>query len=147
MIDYKRITNLRYSPWSIWIIIQFKFYFSDSTSSIFWCTITPTVKSSPPSVAYMRISIDSANSLSPIRRQAIILTSAVLLSIGSLGKNVNEIVNKIQNFSFTKVHLKISAAKGWPFCPGGDESILRILNHEDRTKNKTWEQKSPSWFW
>ena len=32
---------------------------------------------------------------------------------------------KIQNFSFTKMHLKISSAKWWPFCPGGDEIGLQ----------------------
>ena len=34
----------------------------------------------------------------------------------------------IQNFSFTKMHLKISSAKRRPFCPGGDES-----KHDSRT--------------
>ena len=33
----------------------------------------------------------------------------------------SEIVIKIQNFSFTKMHLKISSEKWPPFCPGGDE--------------------------
>ena len=27
---------------------------------------------------------------------------------------------KIQNFPFTEMHLKISSAKWWPFCPGGE---------------------------
>ena len=27
----------------------------------------------------------------------------------------------IHNFSFTKMHLKKSSAKWWPFCPGGHE--------------------------
>ena len=48
-----------------------------------------------------------------------------LLSIGTLGPNSSEILLKIQNFSFTKMHQKISSAKWWPFCPGGDE--LRVV--------------------
>ena len=63
----------------------------------------------------------SDNGLSPIRRQAIILTNAGGLSIGPMGTNVSEILIEIQNFSFTKMHLKISFAKWRPFCPGGDE--------------------------
>ena len=41
--------------------------------------------------------------------------------MGLLGTNVSEILIKIQNFSFTKMHLKISFAKWWPFSPGADE--------------------------
>ena len=33
----------------------------------------------------------------------------------------SEILIKTQNFSFTKMYLKISSAKWQPFCPGGDE--------------------------
>ena len=40
---------------------------------------------------------------------------------GNLGTNFSEILIKIQNFSFTKMHLKILSAKWQPFCPGGDE--------------------------
>ena len=39
--------------------------------------------------------------------------------------NFSEILIKIQNFSFTKMHLKISSAKWRPFCPGGDEVFLK----------------------
>ena len=66
----------------------------------------------------IRISIGSGNGLSPIRRQAITWTNAHLLPIGPLGTNFNEIQIKIQNFSFKKVHLKMSA-KWRPLCPGG----------------------------
>ena len=55
------------------------------------------------------------------RRQVIIQTNACLFSIGPLGTNVSENLIKIQNFSFTKMHLKISSAKLGPFCPDGDE--------------------------
>ena len=46
---------------------------------------------------------------------------AALLSIGPLGTNFNEILIEMQNFSFTKIHLKILSVKWWPFCPGWDE--------------------------
>ena len=36
-------------------------------------------------------------------------------------KKFSEILIKIQNFSFAKMHLKVSSAKWQPFCPGGDE--------------------------
>ena len=45
-------------------------------------------------------------------------TNAGLLPIGPLGTNVSEILIKIQNFPFTKMHMKISSAEWWPFCPG-----------------------------
>ena len=61
------------------------------------------------------------NGLSPIRHQAIIWTNASLLSIEPLGTKFSDILIKIQNFSFTEAHLKISSAKRRPFCPGGDE--------------------------
>ena len=52
-------------------------------------------------------------------RRIRIWTSAGLLSIEPLGTNIIVILIKIQNFSFTKMHLKISSAKWQPFCPGG----------------------------
>ena len=70
-----------------------------------------------------QVSIGSNDGLSPIRHQAIILTNAELLSIGTLATNFSEILTKIviQNFSFTKMHLKMSSGKWRTFCPGGDE--------------------------
>ena len=68
-----------------------------------------------------QVSISSDNGLSPIRRQAIIWTSAVLLSIEPQGTNCSQILTKIQNFSFIKMLLNISFAKRRPFWPGGDE--------------------------
>ena len=41
--------------------------------------------------------------------------------IGLSGTNFSDILIKIQIFSFTKMHLKISSAKRKPFCPWGDE--------------------------
>ena len=80
-----------------------------------------------------QVSIGSDNGLSPIRRQVIILTSAWLLSIGPLGTNFSEILTKIQSFSFTKMHLKISSAKKRPFCPGVD--VLKRGSHDRSTSN------------
>ena len=57
----------------------------------------------------------------PIQRQDIIYTNARIWSITLLGTNLSDILTKIQKFSFTTMHLKISTAKVWPFCPGGDE--------------------------
>ena len=45
-----------------------------------------------------------------------------------LGTNLNEFLIKIQNFSFTKMHLNILSAKWRPFCPGGNE-LTRYLTH------------------
>ena len=82
-----------------------------------------------------RVSIDSDNGLSPIRRQVIIWTNAGLLSFGSLGTNCSEIVIKIRNFSFMKMHLKISSAKWRPFCPGGDVLTKTSLSrHQHKTR-------------
>ena len=80
------------------------------------CIYVHIINSSPPSAAYMRQWIGSDNGLSPIRREAIILTNAVLLSIRPLRTNFSEILIKIQNLSFTKMHQKILSAKWRPFC-------------------------------
>ena len=73
-------------------------------------------------VSVNRVSIGSANGLLPIRRQAIIWTNAGLLSIGPLGTNFSEILIKIQNFSFKKMHLKMLSAKMAAILSrGGDE--------------------------
>ena len=66
------------------------------------------------------VSIGSDNGLSPIRRKAIIYTSSELLSIGPFGINLSEILIKIQNFTFTEMHMKISFPKWRPFCAVGD---------------------------
>ena len=42
------------------------------------------------------------------------------LSIGLLGTNFSEILIKIQTFSLTKMHLKLSSAKWCPFCRVGE---------------------------
>ena len=62
--------------------------------------------------------IASDNGLSPDRRQAIICTNAGILLIGPLGTNSSENLIRIQTFSFSKMHFKISSAKWCPFCLG-----------------------------
>ena len=64
------------------------------------------------------VNIGSDNGLLPILCQAFIWTDAWLLPIGPLGKTFSETLIKTQNFSFTKMHLKISSAKRWLFYPG-----------------------------
>ena len=68
---------------------------------------------------YELVSIGSKNALPPIGRQTIILINAHLLSIGPLGTNFSDISIKVQIFTCTKMHLKISSAKWWSvFCMG-----------------------------
>ena len=62
--------------------------------------------------------IGSDNGLSPGRRQAIIWINAVILLIGPLGANFNEISIKSITFPFTKMRLKVSSPKRRPFCLG-----------------------------
>ena len=75
-----------------------------------------------PSDAYTCVSkltvIGSDNGLSPDRRQAIIWTNAGILLIGPLGTNFSEISIEILTFSFKKMGLKVSSAKGRPLCLG-----------------------------
>ena len=65
--------------------------------------------------------IGSDNGLSPRRRQAIIWTNAGILLIIILGTNFCEIIGKIHSFSFKKMHLKMSSAKGRLFSLGLNE--------------------------
>ena len=62
--------------------------------------------------------IGSDNGLASGRRQAIIWTNAKILLIGPLWKNFSEILIEIPTFSFKKMRLKVSSAKGRPFCLG-----------------------------
>ena len=60
--------------------------------------------------------IGSDNGLSPDRRPDIIWTNAGILLIWTLGTNFSEILSEIHTFSFKKMHLKLSSAKGRSFC-------------------------------
>ena len=68
--------------------------------------------------------IGSDDGLSPGRRQDIIWTNAGIVLIGTLGTNFNEILIKIDTFSFKKIHLKMSSGKWRPSCLG-----LNVLTH------------------
>ena len=92
------------------------------------CQAAITWTNGDKNMSVIQVNFGSDNGLSPIRRQAIILTNAGLLSIGHLGTNFSEILFKTQNFSITKMHLKISSMKWRPFCPGGDE-LIYLPNH------------------
>ena len=62
--------------------------------------------------------IGSDNGLSPGRRQAIIWTNAGILLIWPLGTNLSEMLIEIHVFSYKKMHVKLSSAKGRSFCLG-----------------------------
>ena len=64
------------------------------------------------------VNIGLDNCLSPDQCQAIIRTNTGVLLIGPLGTKLNEILIKIQQLSFKKMHLKMSSAKFCPFCHG-----------------------------
>ena len=70
----------------------------------------------------------SDNGLSPGRRQAIIWTNAGILLIRTLGTNFSEILGEIHSFSFKKMHLKMSSAKGCLYGLGLNELCLRATN-------------------
>ena len=67
--------------------------------------------------------IGSDNGLPPDRRQAIIWTDAGILLIRTTGTNFSEILGEIHSFSFKKMHLKMSSAKGRLFSLGLNELI------------------------
>ena len=83
-------------------------------------------------VTYICISkliiIGSYKSLSPGRRQAIIWTNAGILLIRTSGTNFNEVLSKIETFSFKKIHLKMPA-KWQTFCLS-----FNVLTHWGRDK-------------
>ena len=64
----------------------------------------------------------------PPHSAGIIWPNAELLSIRHLGTNLSEIFFKIQNFSFTKMHLKMR--NGSHFVQGGDElsAVLKTVH-------------------
>ena len=72
--------------------------------------------------------IGSENGLSPGRHQAIIWTNAGILLIRTLGTNFSEILGKIHSFSFKKMHLKMSSAKGRLFSLG--LNVLNTASHD-----------------
>ena len=70
--------------------------------------------------------IGSYDGLSPGQRQAIIWTNAGILLIRTLGTNFGEILSAIHTFSFKKMHLKMSSAKGRLFHLGLNELNMYV---------------------
>ena len=68
--------------------------------------------------------------MAPSRHQAIILTSAEILLIGSMGTKFSGILIEINTISFKKMHLKMSSGKWRRFCLG-----LNVLIKESRMKS------------
>ena len=62
--------------------------------------------------------IGSDNGLLPGRRHAIIWNNVGILLIGPLDTIFNEISIAIHQFSFQKIHFKMSSGKWWPSCLG-----------------------------
>ena len=83
--------------------------------------------------------IGSDNGLSLGRRQAIIWTNAGILLIGPWGTNFSEISIKILTFSFTKMHLKVSSGKWWPFCLGLNVLIDFLFVSGEYTLQWCWQ--------
>ena len=77
-------------------------------------------------------SLGPDNGLSPGRHQSIIWSDAGILLIGPLGTNFSEILIDIHTFSFTKMHLKMSA-KWHPFCLS-----LNVLRSQSVRHHGTW---------
>ena len=59
------------------------------------------------------VNIGWGNGSLPVRRQATTRTDAALLSIRPLETNFSEILIKIQNFSFVKMHYEMAAILSW----------------------------------
>ena len=55
-------------------------------------------------------------------------------------RDKNEIFSKKQILSFRKMHLKISSAKLWPFCPGRDELRSELGHYCDVIMGATASQ-------
>ena len=96
-----------------WNVIQFNNW--TCLAPVFWILLKHWGWVSHICVGKLTI-IDSDNSLSPGRCQAIMWTNAGILLIGPLGTNFNEILINIQAFSFKKMHFKMSSVKWHPFC-------------------------------
>ena len=108
------ITEPNYHPNTINILfaslpISFKLFELGDISLTHWARVTHIC------VSKCTI-IGSYNSLSPGRRQAIILTNAGMLPIAPSGTNFGEIFIEIQIFASKKTHLKVLPAKCRPFC-------------------------------
>ena len=89
---------------SKWIEMRVQYQQSDTTLT-HWGRVTHIC------VSKLAI-LGSDNGLSPGRCEAIIWTIDRILLIRALETNFSEILGKIHSFSFKKMHLKMSSAKG-----------------------------------
>ena len=90
-----------------------------------------------------RVSIGSDNGLSPIWRQAIIWTNARLLLIGPSWTNFSEILTKLQNFSFVKMHLKKIDCEMAAILSMEDELMLLLssINNHGNSDSFWWYEE------
>ena len=79
--------------------------------------------------------IGSDSGLPPYRPQAIIWTDAGILLIRTTGTNFSEILGEIHSFSFKKMHLKMSSAKGRLFSLGLNELNNKIVSPTEPSRN------------
>ena len=108
------------------IRLAFKVSLLDTSCQFHPKTITLQLNSLRPRI-YTSINwaiIGSDDSLSTVRRQAIIWTNAVLLLFGPLETTFIEISTTIEQFSYKKFGLKMSSTKWWPVC-----LCLSVLRH------------------
>ena len=62
------------------------------------------------------------------------------------GTNFSQSLIKIQNFSFTKMHMKISSAKWQPFCPWGDELIDIRISYYGHSNGRNGSLIAPQFY-
>ena len=93
----------------------------------FTVIFTPTTTPPPCIYASMNwISIGSGDGLSPTYSATSHYMNQYWLIVNWTFRNnlPSEIRIKIHDFSFMKIHMKISSVKWRPFCPGGDEVTM-----------------------
>ena len=83
----------------------------------------------------------SDNGSVSVQHQAIIWTNAGSLSIWPLETKFSEVWIKIKQFSYKKLHLKMSSAKWQPFCHG-----LDVLTHYPVVISYTGQQCLRKWL-
>ena len=73
------------------------------------------------------VNIGLGSGLLLAQHHTIIWTYPALLPFESSGINFSEIFIKIQSFPLKKMHLKMSSATWWPFCPG----LHLLMKHQN----------------
>ena len=90
------------------------------------------------------------NGLPPGWRLAIIWTNSKILLNGPLGVNISDISKEIPTFLFTKMRLKVSSAKWWPFCRSLHMSNKYHLTHFNSMNQSyiqsTYRKKHPDFL-